>query len=397
MLHGEHRVFDVRPGVALTDCTAWELMLKLEEQGWEWRKLPPGQANRAALAYDLDRSKVWYSAGTSVHKTYLLALLSATELFRAGVPYILHGQSARFYQKLLDEKALPLPRALCAAVPGRIEYDLEVDAAAPSSVVALEPEEMLTLEDEDGAGVLDLGGGLAAFMEQDESDEEGLRNPLRKQADEEGLQEQEEEQEQEPPVGGMEAAAPQHPHSDLPQTGMFGAFRFTRKQKGYQARCPFHRKSTVTECKKFMAVSGSSRAEATATWQKLAFWCVRALTFSRQRHHVAFNPSLEECPRVQEIISMKITEGPQGHVKTDIELDEEARLAADEQRGGAARAGRRGKGCGRGRGSRGGRQGAAAVAPAAEASASPSGSSVCTESDSSSGSESSSASSESAP
>ncbi len=123
------------------------------------------------------------------------------------------------------------------------------------------------------------------------------------------------------------AAAAVAPEEDLPQSGRFGVFRVTKKGRGYQARCCFHRKSMVSECKKFISLVGSSHHDACATWRLLAWWCVRAPTFDRQRDHVGFTPTIDTCPPISEILAMKNTEGPTARVKSDVELDEQ--LAAE--------------------------------------------------------------------
>eukprot|EP00969_Alexandrium_andersonii_P013802 602134-Alexandrium_andersonii.AAC.1 len=55
------RVCDVRPGVALADRTPFELMILLQEGGWEWRRWTGSR--RLPLGYTADGDKLWFTSG----------------------------------------------------------------------------------------------------------------------------------------------------------------------------------------------------------------------------------------------------------------------------------------------------------------------------------------------
>ena len=82
----------------------------------------------------------------------------------------------------------------------------------------------------------------------------------------------------------------------------FGAFRFTSKkpkttaQFSWQVTCPFHAKSNHTGCKKAMNVTPVTEEKYKEVILCLKHWCNQAKKFTRQRHHLAFNVSSNECP-----------------------------------------------------------------------------------------------------
>ena len=76
-------------------------------------------------------------------------------------------------------------------------------------------------------------------------------------------------------------------------SGHFLAFAFTPKQKtaqlpfgGYQARCPYHRKSDRTDCKRFLHLRSNDPVEKKLTLRRLVWWCCLAPKFELQHDHV---------------------------------------------------------------------------------------------------------------
>ena len=164
--------------------------------------------------------------------------------------------------------------------------------------------------------------------------------------------------------GNGEGALPQV-HDDK-RGGWFGCFRLTYKAKGYQARCLFHRKNDKTGCKKFIPMAGDTREARAECLRRLLQWCVSCQDYTRQRWHVGYTPTVEECQPWPEVRARRLDEGPAVQVPTDEELDgggveELAAVAAPAGRG-------RGRGAGHGRAA-----GAKAKAAGAKAKAKPKG------------------------
>ena len=51
VLNASYRVLDVRADLALEERTQWELMLMLEERGWEWQPLTGKRRRSSAFDY----------------------------------------------------------------------------------------------------------------------------------------------------------------------------------------------------------------------------------------------------------------------------------------------------------------------------------------------------------
>ena len=78
-------ICSIRPGLPVEDYSKMELILKLEDEGWTWAKLPKRIPNRLALTYTPGQERVWYSASATVVKEYLQALVQADDIFAMGV------------------------------------------------------------------------------------------------------------------------------------------------------------------------------------------------------------------------------------------------------------------------------------------------------------------------
>lgn len=118
---------------------------------------------------------------------------------------------------------------------------------------------------------------------------------------------------------------------DILKARNFGVFRITPKQVGhlsggpfggFQANCPFHKLSSVSGCRRYFAITGTSGEDRRACVRKILFWCLRARDFDRQRDHLRCDLLDEECPPLQEMWASKIVDKPRG-VKTDALLDQE--------------------------------------------------------------------------
>eukprot|EP00971_Amphidinium_carterae_P316340 6287863-Amphidinium_carterae.3 len=105
--------------------------------------------------------------------------------------------------------------------------------------------------------------------------------------------------------------------STKPNAGTYGAFLIT---------CPFHRKSTVTMCKKFSRLLGNTIQHKRDALMRAYIWAVRHAEFTRQRDHVAIplvqHP--EDFPTLKDVHQRIFpTVAPPYPPKTDEELDAE--------------------------------------------------------------------------
>ena len=93
---------NVRPGLALRDLTPWELLGRLEYDGWVLKKAV--KKKRAALVpYRPGGQKVWYCFGTTLTRSrcYMECLLDVDQLFTHDVVVqVPHGESEKYYTKL---------------------------------------------------------------------------------------------------------------------------------------------------------------------------------------------------------------------------------------------------------------------------------------------------------
>ena len=95
-----------RRHLALKDCTAWDLVLQLADQGWSMcNVMNQGAAHLKSLPpYSIDSpTKVWYSTGKAPSVHYLRALLQAEDILAKGQPSLHHLQSQSYY--ILLERA----------------------------------------------------------------------------------------------------------------------------------------------------------------------------------------------------------------------------------------------------------------------------------------------------
>jgi hypothetical protein len=124
-------VFRVREGIPLADCTNYELLRKLQVDGWAWRQwLAPSSRPRGLQdgfgPYTKGAPKVWYS-GKVVSRPYVLALLDSESLFEKGLTELQHGLSDADYNRFLRGDIQLRRLALCPDMPP----DIEGDGGAP--------------------------------------------------------------------------------------------------------------------------------------------------------------------------------------------------------------------------------------------------------------------------
>ena len=332
----------------LPEPSTHELLQLMEDQGWVWQRLPSkrkrdGQVE--ALAYDIGTgAKVFHTSGLSVAPAYLNCLLSAEDLkAKYGIQRIPHGHKTACYIGLLEGK-LPTEAPHRAPAPGlALEYDLS-DLREPDPAIAVEAVENNVImadddvaqsdaasadggcegQDEDASecGTEDLEQELLRLIEEAPAEEtSGSRAPSAP-ADmnaERGLANVGDGR----PGSSTDAPAPSPPPPPPPprpdnanraqeaaragepfdwESFRFGAFKFTAKkpkqhnQFSWQVKCPFHRKSDKTDCKKTLNVTPLTRERYDAVILCLKHWANQARQFSRQRFHVGFSVSADACP-----------------------------------------------------------------------------------------------------
>ena len=355
----------VRDELPIEDRTAYELMMELENQGWEWSLLPSKDEDREALDYKpTSTEKVWYTSGVSAHQEYLLCLLQAGTLWAKGITRIPHGAAQSVYRNLLAGKN----------APRRLALECDVDLGPRSKCSRRRGAGRGSGSGRGRAG----GTGVAeALVDADHSDAESetfdlewhLEQELEAGEGEEGEEFRPAEEE---PAAAEEEACAAAPEPFVPSDNFtWGAFRFTRKPAKppksrtdtWQVLCPFHRKSKKTGCVKTLDLQSQAAAAEQDVLNCLKKWACEAKDHDSQWSHVFFCEPvlpalLPPADLVFEILERQcIRDGPTpGSVKTDHELYRSAGAAA---RRGAAAAGRaRGRG---GKGSTGGTGGRGAA------------------------------------
>ena len=87
-LVSERKLAQVRQDVAIEHRTVFELILALEDEGWQGTLLPREKSKRHSLQYVPGDPKLWYTTGVKCCGSYVLCLLRAPDLIGAGLPSI---------------------------------------------------------------------------------------------------------------------------------------------------------------------------------------------------------------------------------------------------------------------------------------------------------------------
>ena len=112
-LDGTSYALERRTDVTLEQCSVYELMAKLQHDGWVWAEYKsPAQRKKKGvalppLAYIPEQPKIWLSTHALPFRSYLLCLLQARRLCQGAVNRILHGQSDKSYKSVLNGKPWP--------------------------------------------------------------------------------------------------------------------------------------------------------------------------------------------------------------------------------------------------------------------------------------------------
>lgn len=90
--------------LAITDDrpTSLSLLVKLQNKGWVWEKLPSKKSKRKAEPYALGGPKLFYSSTNTVRLEYLMCLDQAEDVLSEG-HLLHHGKKPAYYQKILDK------------------------------------------------------------------------------------------------------------------------------------------------------------------------------------------------------------------------------------------------------------------------------------------------------
>ena len=388
-----HGLFEVRE-LPLPQLTPFEMARRLQAEGWEWKLFPKAPKDRLSLQHDTSLAiGCYYTVGNNFIGPYLQCLLSAADLReKFDIQYIPHygGRApVKHFVDLLKGHNFVLddqPPAKRPALRNEFSDDEAPMAIEDEAPMAIEdvPEEELTIEQM-----------LERYIEEDERllQEEGKPDSEPDQPDEDIIEPVDpgDEGAGEPP--GSEAQDPPEPAAmAIPAVASnvadfrgrqklkiesWGAINIARVKGAFECRCPFHKLSQKTDCKKTFSYTDESEEIVLAS---LRHWANTARNFNRQRHHMSSMRTCFDVPfqSYDVLLAAQIPEADKpapGTVKTDKELDQEeeeqqqlrargrwqgkGRGQQRQERGPDGRARGRGRGQARGRQGRGEGQGAA--------------------------------------
>ena len=346
-----------------------ELLQALEEAGWSWERLPRKRSadaeSVAKYMYEVGKAKIWRTSSFTLHIEYLQCLLTAEDLKnKYGIVRIPHGASAATYVSLLKgtvTEPQPHPRQVLL-----LEDDMEIN----ENSAAAHRVPLGDIDEGNNGNIDDAVGETERFlMDYFDADIESLatgRSPVAAAALEAQASNATPANESEPvqpiesdtvgdgsgappvssPLVGKQPAASNivpeakqpasktraEPHAPkAPTLSMaafkFGAFHFTKKTSknksvSWEATCPFHRRNEKTGCKHAKVVNPLTEDQSALVILQLKHWCNAALSFSRQREHLAFSFSADTVPPEALVEAACIPKSRVvSDVKTDVELD----------------------------------------------------------------------------
>ena len=400
-LHLAHAVKDPQPitDLVLLDQqhpTAYSLLVKLENDGWEWRKKP----TRAQLMppYVIGGPKVFFSSGNVAHLEYLMCLWDAPRVLGPGVE-LHHCKKPVYYAKILagdmagalqvldvehrqEHQALKDDDAEAQSVRPMLAYDgflwQEVAPAQNSSdavPLAIDVQDVQMHNSDLPAQALDskkdTRGATEDFVDVGMWDfDDGITEEVQvalPSASSRDLN----PHPQSDLVADVAAMAPSSSSWEVkpaPTTSDPGhseeriarvvqpetleawgdgpqKFRITWrrptsdcKNGSWQGICPYHAKGPKTKCTKALTVQNNTEEAKTACLRMIQHWLVSANSFDRAWKHSEFNPRFVETPPLETLIekSKVMSLAPSG-VPTDAELDKEASAKAKAKAKGKAK------------------------------------------------------------
>jgi len=346
-----------RPGFEsepLENMTSFEMLRCLDQHAWEWRPLP-APTNRKdvktleiAMLQDEDNTEVRvFYGGVSRAKSYLMVLVEAARapmlLMEKGIQVVQHFRDSAYYRKVLrivlgtgetlaaleddaqitddasvtlapieDEKEEHGDSDLCEDDHKQILEGIFADAEAPLSATQSRKKRSVAARP---APAFPANRRVRQRIEevQEVQELEEVPQPTEEDAPEESPEGPEDTEllEKVPPldenslVAGRAAASRIGCSQDGTGAWRWGPFTLTQrpttirhKTPGWQAACPFHKKSRVTPlCRLTKKVDDELNIEDhVSTLCKLLYWCCYAIGENRQWKHLKKPIDFSEVP-----------------------------------------------------------------------------------------------------
>ncbi|CAE7272921.1 unnamed protein product, partial [Symbiodinium pilosum] len=344
--------------VPLAELSVFELMVSMRSKGWAWSALPSKKADRLALKFSPGDPLVFYTAGVTVCKSYLLCLLDAENLStKYGVASIPHSLPPDAYDLILQGMQPAQASKSIENMPKRGKkrgVNLDLDVEVCGELQDIEPEPALP-------AVLPAEGVVAPDhpVEEGEESHDSLERELERLIEQEA-----EELVDEVTISGSAAAAVATGPDDskgssadgaaaaasrdvsdsvpvkkkrgghdaqvrrLPRLAPWGPFIFHRKHAaasppfgGVECVCPYHALNSKTGCKKFVSLQGPLESDEERCLLTLKHWANQAQHFNRQRSHLKMPLRPADIPSAGIVLQQKPTGEAPRQVRTDVELD----------------------------------------------------------------------------
>ena len=351
--------------VPLAELSVFELMVSMRSKGWAWSALPSKKADRLALKFSPGDPLVFYTAGVTVCKSYLLCLLDAENLStKYGVASIPHSLPPDAYDLILQGMQPAQASKSIENMPKRGKkraVNLDLDVEVCGELQDIEPEPALP-------AVLPAEGVVAPDhpVEEGEESHDSLERELERLIEQEA-----EELVDEVTISGSAAAAVATGPDDskgssadgaaaaasrdvsdsvpvkkkrgghdaqvrrLPRLAPWGPFIFHRKHAaasppfgGVECVCPYHALNSKTGCKKFVSLQGPLESDEERCLLTLKHWANQAQHFNRQRSHLKMPLRPADIPSAGIVLQQKPTGEAPRQVRTDVELDVAERSAS---------------------------------------------------------------------
>ena len=84
--------------LSLTEMTELQLFARMRSEGWKWSLLPTKEQQQ--IVFKLGQDRVWFTAGVTVSRFYMMCLLDAKRLKTLGIAEIPHGMPSEVYESV---------------------------------------------------------------------------------------------------------------------------------------------------------------------------------------------------------------------------------------------------------------------------------------------------------
>lgn len=394
-LHLAHAVKDPQPitDLVLMDQqhpTVYSLLVKLENDGWEWRKKPTRA--QLMLPYVVGGPKLFFSPSNVVRLEYLMCLWDSPRVLGPGVE-LHHCKKPLYYERILagdmegalevlnaehrqerralkdDDDEAQSVRPMLAddgflwqevapaqhssdAVPLAIEMqDAEThNSDLPVQALGSKKDARGGMEDSVDVGIWefedDVAEGVDVTLPSASSRDLNPHPEPDLLADVANVATVASSSSSREPQPAPTTSDPGHSEARIarvvqPETlEAWGdgvqKFRITWrkpnsdcKNGSWQGICPYHAKGPKTKCTKALTVQSNTEEARTACLRMIQHWLVSATSFDRAWKHSEFNPRFVETPPFETLIekSKVMPLAPSG-APTDAELDKEATAKA---------------------------------------------------------------------